>query len=71
MLPLLLPRKTNANGKDSVKSKMTPYVQHGLSFTSANRSQAFFNVMIQEFGVRGVKVQEVFGLDEALLAMLP
>ncbi|KAF2144421.1 uncharacterized protein K452DRAFT_284738, partial [Aplosporella prunicola CBS 121167] len=27
--------------------------------------------MLQEFGVQGVRVQEVFGLDEALLAMLP
>ena len=34
-------------------------------------SKAFFNVMLHEFGVEGVKVQEVFGLDEELLAMLP
>lgn len=39
MLPLLLPRKTNANGKDFVKSKMTPYVQHCLSFSSANQNR--------------------------------
>ena len=33
--------------------------------------KAFFNVMLHEFGVEGVKVQELFGLDEELLAMLP
>lgn len=27
--------------------------------------------MLKDFGVKGVKVQEVFGLDEDLLAMLP
>ncbi|KAL1619547.1 hypothetical protein SLS56_010041 [Neofusicoccum ribis] len=40
-------------------------------FCEIENDPAFFNVMIQEFGVQGVKVQEVFGLDEALLAMLP
>ncbi|KKY14768.1 putative ubiquitin carboxyl-terminal hydrolase [Diplodia seriata] len=40
-------------------------------FCEIENDPAFFNVMIQEFGVEGVKVQEVFGLDEALLAMLP
>ncbi len=33
--------------------------------------QAFFNVMLREFGVDGIKVQEVVGLDEELLAFLP
>lgn len=33
--------------------------------------QAFFNVILREFGVGGVKVQEVVGLDEELLAFLP
>lgn len=27
--------------------------------------------MLREFGVKGVKVQEVFGLDDEMLAMLP
>jgi hypothetical protein len=27
--------------------------------------------MLTEFGVRGVKIQEVFGLDEAMLSFLP
>lgn len=33
--------------------------------------QAFFNVMLRDFGVRGVKVQEVVSLDEEVLASLP
>ncbi|GAB7357008.1 hypothetical protein MBLNU459_g7837t2 [Dothideomycetes sp. NU459] len=32
---------------------------------------AFFNVMLHEMGVRGVKIHEVFGLDDELLAILP
>ncbi|KAI5361405.1 Putative peptidase C12, ubiquitin carboxyl-terminal hydrolase [Septoria linicola] len=32
---------------------------------------AFFNVMLKEMGVRGVKVQEVLSIDEDMLAMLP
>lgn len=33
-------------------------------------SQALFNVMLREFGVKGVKVQEVVSLDEEMLAFL-
>ncbi len=33
--------------------------------------QAFFNVMLKEFGVKGVKVQEVVSLDDEILAFLP
>ncbi|KAK8256820.1 ubiquitin carboxyl-terminal hydrolase [Phyllosticta capitalensis] len=40
-------------------------------FCEIENDPAFFNTMLQDFGVRGVKVQEVFGLDEALLSMLP
>ncbi|KAJ9620873.1 hypothetical protein H2203_007459 [Taxawa tesnikishii (nom. ined.)] len=32
---------------------------------------AFFNVMLDEMGVRGIKIQEVLGLDDELLAILP
>lgn len=32
---------------------------------------AFFNVMLQEMGVRGVKIQEVWDLDDEMLAFLP
>jgi hypothetical protein len=33
--------------------------------------QAFFNVMLREFGVEGVKVQEVVSLDEEMIDLLP
>lgn len=33
--------------------------------------QAFFNVMLREFGVQGVKVQELFTLDEDMIDQLP
>ncbi|KAM0717049.1 hypothetical protein Q7P37_006901 [Cladosporium fusiforme] len=32
---------------------------------------AFFNVMLKDMGVRGVKIQEVYGLDDEMLAFLP
>lgn len=32
---------------------------------------AFFNVMLSDMGVQGVKVQEVYGLDPEMLAILP
>ena len=33
--------------------------------------KAFFDVMIRKFGVEGVKVQEVFSLDDEMVQMLP
>ena len=33
--------------------------------------QAFFNAILKNFGVEGVKVQEVVSLDEEMLAFLP
>ena len=32
--------------------------------------QALFNVMLREFGVKGVKVQEVISLDDEMLQFL-
>lgn len=32
--------------------------------------KALFNVMLREFGVKGVKVQEVVSLDEEMMAFL-
>ncbi|KAK7529871.1 ubiquitin carboxyl-terminal hydrolase [Phyllosticta citribraziliensis] len=40
-------------------------------FCEIENDPAFFNTILQDFGVTGVKVHEVFGLDEALLCMLP
>lgn len=34
-------------------------------------TKAFFNVMLREMGADGVKVQEVLGLDDDMLAILP
>ena len=33
--------------------------------------QAFFNVMLRELGVQGLKIQEVYGVEAELLAMVP
>jgi hypothetical protein len=33
--------------------------------------QALFNVMLREFGVKGVKAQEVWSMDDQCLAFLP
>ena len=32
---------------------------------------AFFNVMLKEMGVRGIKVNEVWSMDDNCMAMLP
>lgn len=33
--------------------------------------QAFFNVILRHLGVTGIKVQEVFSLDDEMLNFLP
>lgn len=33
--------------------------------------QAFFNVMLRDLGVEGVKIQEVFSLEQEMLQMIP
>ncbi|MCJ1356926.1 MAG: hypothetical protein MMC33_006922 [Icmadophila ericetorum] len=40
-------------------------------FCEVESEPAFFNVMLKEFGVKGVKVQEVVSLDDEILAYLP
>ena len=44
----------------------SPFCKVGTDFI-----QAFFNVMLKNFGVKGVKVQEVVSLDEELLSCIP
>ncbi|KAI9822359.1 MAG: Ubiquitin carboxyl-terminal hydrolase bap1 [Pycnora praestabilis] len=39
-------------------------------FCEIESEPAFFNVMLKDFGVRGVKIQEVFGLEDELVAFL-
>jgi hypothetical protein len=34
-------------------------------------NQAFFNVMLKRFGVKDVKVTEIFSLDSPMLQTLP
>lgn len=40
-------------------------------FCEIESEPAFFNVMLHDFGVKGVKIQEVISLDEKLLAFIP
>ncbi|KAI4169674.1 MAG: hypothetical protein LQ346_008943 [Caloplaca aetnensis] len=40
-------------------------------FCEIESDPAFFNVMLRDFGVEGVKVQEVVSLDQDILACLP
>lgn len=42
-----------------------------LPYEVLTNFQAFFNVMLKDFGVRGVKVQEVVSLDDEILTFLP
>ena len=35
------------------------------------KKQAFFNVILRELGVKDVKIQELFGVDEDSLGFLP
>jgi ubiquitin carboxyl-terminal hydrolase L5 len=42
-----------------------------MAHLASHNEQVIFNLMLKEFGVRGVKVQEVFGLDEDMLSLLP
>ncbi|THC89269.1 hypothetical protein EYZ11_011289 [Aspergillus tanneri] len=41
-----------------------------MSLSGLMLSKALFNVMLREFGVKGVKVQEVVSLDEEMMAFL-
>jgi hypothetical protein len=44
---------------------------HESSPSDLNTWQAFFNVMLKDAGVRGIKVQELYSLDSDMLAILP
>lgn len=37
---------------------------------AADQCQALFNVMLKDFGVKGVKVQEIVSLDEEMMAFI-
>jgi Ubiquitin carboxyl-terminal hydrolase, family 1 len=40
-------------------------------YMACTNGQAFFNVMLREFGVEGVRVQEVVSLDKEMMDLLP
>lgn len=42
-----------------------------LRVVVADKWQSYFNVMLKDMGVRGVKIQEVFSMDADMLAILP
>jgi hypothetical protein len=44
---------------------------HESSSSDHDSRQAFFNVILKDAGVRGVKVQELYSLDSDMLATLP
>lgn len=39
--------------------------------SSTDISKAFFNAMLKDLGIQGVKVQEIWDLDSDQLAILP
>lgn len=62
----------------SVRLNQSRYVRLnklGFSTSTLHKSilmflKALFNVMLREFGVKGVRVQEVVSLDEEMMAFL-
>ncbi|KAL4945338.1 hypothetical protein BDV06DRAFT_40317 [Aspergillus oleicola] len=55
---------------DSYRSASENEKQSWSGFCELESEPAVFNVMLREFGVKGVKVQEVFSLEEPNLASL-
>ena len=47
------------------------YVRQQAALGVLIKCKAYFNAMLRDFGVKGVKVQEVVSLDQQLLAFLP
>ncbi|CAF9924815.1 hypothetical protein IMSHALPRED_006311 [Imshaugia aleurites] len=45
--------------------------QNWKGFCEIESEPAFFNIMLKNFGVQGVKVQEIVSLDDELLTFLP
>ena len=60
-------------GRDSARSSPSQYVHHSFTLVPVYLfiHKAFFNVMLKEFGVQGVKVHEVVSLDDEILLSLP
>ncbi|KAK3683022.1 hypothetical protein LTR37_020640 [Vermiconidia calcicola] len=63
-----------ANGSEITNGDSTPAPPDRTTWpgwVEMESEPAFFNIMLNEMGARGVKVQEVYGLDEEMLATLP
>lgn len=60
-------------GQVGASLSLNPYVIRTvfLYVVVADDRKAYFNVMLREMGVKGVKIQEVFALDDDMLAILP
>ena len=70
-LPLLM--RIKLDGMDFVRLSQNQCVsKHSTPIRKeSNQAQAFFNVMLKQFGVQGVKVHEVVSLDDEILMCIP
>lgn len=62
--------KKSWNGFCELESEPVCSSMNSMTFSLTHVLKALFNVMLRNFGVRGVKVQEVVSLDDELLACL-
>ena len=62
--------KRNWKGWCEIESEPVSITKQ-LQSAPSNKVQAFFNVMLKELGVKGVKVCEVVSLDHEMLGLLP
>lgn len=62
--------KETWNGFCELESEPVCPSTNSMAFSLTHILKALFNVMLRNFGVRGVKVQEVVSLDDELLACL-
>ena len=64
--------QTRRTGEAGVRSSLNLWgVTEQSQCARSNVLQAFFNIMLRELGVKGVKVCEVVSLDEDILSLLP
>ncbi|KAL9123216.1 MAG: hypothetical protein Q9187_000233 [Circinaria calcarea] len=71
-LPRLFPNDPSTAATDEDKRRWNGFCEiESEPVRLSDVSEAFFNVMLKQFGVKGVKVQEVVSLDKELLAWLP
>lgn len=68
--PVSEEEKKSWNGFCELESEPVCPSMNSMTFGLTHVVKALFNVMLRDFGVRGVKVQEVVSLDDELLACL-